>query len=116
MYQRFCFLCEQQGFEISEFWVKEEELKPSHILLLKTLSKEIDWNKKRFKRLVTKIRNFEVNKNTFSAREVKLLRKLVNLQKSKGYTNFEEVKYYFPCKTIETIYKTLLLRKLKDEA
>jgi hypothetical protein len=65
------------------------------------VSREICWKGTK-NELLKRIRRIAF-KHDFSAREVKLLRKLVNEQKKHGYTNFEEVQYYFPGKTIEMI-------------
>ena len=43
------------------------------------------------------------NNPNFSARETKLLRKLINKQKKEGYLNFTQIQDDFPGKTLENL-------------
>jgi len=52
--------------------------------------------------LLRRIRRVGRN-DKFSARQTKLLRKLVNAQKKQGYIDFEEVHDYFPGKTLDML-------------
>ena len=54
--------------------------------------------------LLRRIRRIGRSK-TFSVRETKLLRKLINGQKRQGYVDFEEIQDEFPGKTIEMLKK-----------
>ena len=43
--------------------------------------------------------------NKFSVREVKLLRKLINNQKKRGYVNYSEIHDQFPGKSLKLLEK-----------
>ena len=85
----------------SKFWEGTEKAGPELKALLVAISQEICWKGTK-NELLKRIRKVALKKG-FSAREVKLLRKLVNEQKKNGYTDFEEVQYYFPGKTTEML-------------
>jgi UDP-2,3-diacylglucosamine pyrophosphatase LpxH len=91
--------CKEKGINPSEFWVEDKKIWAAHKDILCKIRLETNWKGTK-NELLRRIRKVAL-KSSFSAREVKLLRKLVNEQKKNGYTNFEEIQYYFPGKTVE---------------
>ena len=60
------------------------------------------WRRNRKKDLLRRIRKIGLRK-TFSVREIKLLRKLINQQVKEGFIDFEAIHGQFPGKTIEQL-------------
>jgi hypothetical protein len=86
---------------MSDFWKNNSTLDPEHKDLLLKIAKKISW-KGYYMKLLKRIRKLARAKD-FSVREDKLLSKLVNQQRRKGYRNFEELVYYFPGKDAEML-------------
>lgn len=93
--------CKEEKISPCEFWKKDEKINSVHKSILCRIVSETNWKGTK-NELLSRMRKVALN-STFSVRDVKLLRKLVNEQKRNGYTNFEEVLYYFPGKSLEMI-------------
>ena len=93
--------CKEKDIEISDFWKTKNSLNGNLYETLKIFEELIQW-KSGPQVLLRRIRRIGRNKN-FSVRETKLLRKLINAQRKKGYENFEEILDEFPGKTIEML-------------
>jgi len=65
----------------------------------------VGWIESKFKKIIVRVRNFLLKKDKFSVRDVRLLRKLVHKQKKENYLDFDEIQYYFPGKSVESIKK-----------
>ena len=94
-------ILKEQGIEVSEFWENDKALDEDLYEVLKVFEGQIQW-KSGPKVLLRRIRRIGRNK-TFSARETKRLRKLINSQKRYGYIDYEEIKDEFPGKSIEML-------------
>ncbi|CAI2383005.1 unnamed protein product [Moneuplotes crassus] len=95
-------LCKNSGIDISGFWTLES-LTPVYTNILKILANKINWDCYKIKNLLARIKKIGNKSKEFSAREVKLLRKLINQQKRENYTDFSAILYEFPGKSIETL-------------
>lgn len=93
--------CETGGIDISDFWKKDKGILAYHMNVLSEIKREIDWRGTRNK-LLKRIRKLGRSPD-FSARDIRLLKKLANQQRKKGYLDFEEMLYYFPGKSIEQV-------------
>mmetsp|Transcript_20613 Transcript_20613/g.18254 ORF Transcript_20613/g.18254 Transcript_20613/m.18254 type:complete len:275 (+) Transcript_20613:17-841(+) len=95
-------LCSQHGIVIDNFYKDDKPLQDVEAVVLLQLSLEIGWKKNRRCDLLKRIRRIS-RKTTFSVRETKLLKKLIQDQAKEGYKNFEVVLEYFPGKTIDIL-------------
>lgn len=97
-------LCNAEGLPITEFEnlpVHSSTLLPDRVYkVLNQLCDKVEWKKNRRLHLLKRIQKL-LKKKTFSTREVKLISKLVNIQKKQGKIDFDKILYYFPGKTIE---------------
>ena len=84
-----------------KFWDDEEKLTNEMVRILKQLKDEFDWSNSKYQ-LLARIRKVASSK-TFTVRETKLLRKLVNQQTKEGEADFESVQYYFPGKSLQSL-------------
>ena len=88
--------------EISHFWEKNP-IENSYYKILKALGKEIHWNKRKPKTLLSRIKKIGKNSTKFTVRDVKLLRKLINKQKKENKIDYEAISHYFTGKSIQTL-------------
>jgi hypothetical protein len=93
--------CQAEGLDIEDFWKDNEILRPQLYKLLLKVKEEINWGGPKVE-LLKRIRKLGKS-TTFTVREVKLLRKLINQQKREGYTDFKAVLYYFPGKSLKMV-------------
>lgn len=104
MFIKLTELCAQEGIQVSGFWTSHP-LDSTFSKVLKMLAVKINWDCYKMKNLLARIKKIGKRAESFSAREVKLLRKLINQQKKEGFTDFQRIAYYFPGKTVETLEK-----------
>ena len=93
--------CKEEDLEVTDFWKNDRWLPPEHKNILAQVKKEINWRGTK-KELLKRIRK-QARMTEFSAREVKLITKLVNQQKKHGFRDFKAMVYYFPGKSVEMI-------------
>ena len=96
-------LCKEQKIPISAFMIKNHEITDMMMGILRIIKKKLNWKRSKMV-LIRRIRRI-ANNDKFSVRDTKYLRKLINKQIKKGYTDFEEVLYEFPGKTVEMLEK-----------
>ncbi|CAI2363226.1 unnamed protein product [Moneuplotes crassus] len=111
MFHTLLQICEKNQTRIEEFWNSFDTLKKVHVKILKELSDKVMWKRKNFVSLHSRIRKIGEKRHTFTVREVKFLKKMVNKQQRKGRTDFNELVYYFPGKKEEQ-----LIRKYNEES
>lgn len=87
---------------ISKFEGTKFPLSKKLMQILEDLIEEISWRRSRKQQLVQRIRKLIMDPS-FSIRDTKLLSKMVNQQRKKGYTDYQELLYYFPGKTVEML-------------
>ena len=97
-------LCEESGLKMADFWKNSLPLELEHKEVLFKLAAEVSWRGRESK-LLKRIRRL-AKKEGFSVRDTKLLSKLVNQQRRRGYRNFDELAYYFPGKDAEMLEAT----------
>ncbi|CAI2383208.1 unnamed protein product [Moneuplotes crassus] len=105
MFKRLIELCKECQVQVSDFWSSATILSSELWGILERIAAEISWSPSKLDQLLTRIKKIGKNPDKFSARDNKLLRKLVNQQKRNGYIDYQEVLYYFPGKSLETIKK-----------
>jgi len=93
--------CKDSDLEISDFLQTKGTLKGDLYEALKNFEEQIQWRSGP-KVLLRRLRRIGSRK-TFSVRETKLLRKLINAQKKQGYVDFDEILEEFPGKTVEIL-------------
>jgi hypothetical protein len=93
--------CKEEELRIIDFWKNDRWLSPEHKIVLAHVKKEINWKGTK-NELLKRIRR-QARILGFSARDVKLITKMINQQKRNGYRDFEALVYYFPGKTAEMI-------------
>ena len=93
--------CDEQGYEITDFWKDNNKLSGGLYKIYKQVLKIVNW-KGHKPDLLKRIRRVGT-KSTFSAREIKLLRKLINQQKREGYVDFNSILYFFPGKSVKML-------------
>jgi len=102
LFQKLRDVCMQQGLEISQFLIPYKDLSFESQEVLKYLKISFDW-KGSSKDLLYRIHKVGNNKG-FSARDTKLLRKLILAQsKNQGGYDFKSLEYYFPGKSSDDI-------------
>ena len=103
MFQVLHAQCKEAGITIADFCNYETPDKNfPHESILEDLVRKIKWRMCRRKDLFNRIKKL-VWDPSFSVRDKKLLKKLVNQQRKKGQEDYESLLYYFPGKTIEML-------------
>lgn len=104
MFQQLRQLLTKCEVQIEDLFVaKSNRLKGNALLVLKEIAEIINWRSSRSD-LQKRIRKL-ASQTTFSVRDKKLLKKLVNKQRKVGEINFDDILYYFPGKSVETLKK-----------
>lgn len=81
MFKRLQELCNQAGWEVSEFWRTNSPLNEAQWAIIQTLAKEISWDTEKSEQLIKRINKIGKNSEYFTIRDTKLLRKMINSQK-----------------------------------
>ena len=102
MFQILKRLWKDREISMEDFWKPDNPIGEVQSQILLELSLKINWKTNRKLDLLERIKRIASNKN-FSARDTKLLRKLVLRQQKNGYQDFEEISQYFPGKSVEMI-------------
>lgn len=95
-------LCKENKVPLARFEGEKFPLSKKLMQILEDLIEEISWRRSRKIQLVQRIRKLIMDKS-FSIRDTKLLSKMVNQQRRKGYIDYEELTYYFPGKTADML-------------
>ena len=103
MFHTLLEICDENNTRIEDFWKSFYELNSHQIKILEELSEKVMWKRKNFTSLHSRICKIGARRETFTVREIKFLKKMVNRQLRKGYTNFQELVYYFPGKTVDKL-------------
>lgn len=94
--------CKENHIEMEEFLNDTaNELELSHSEILDSISAKLDWRGTN-KYLVVRIKKI-LNATKFSARDYKLLKKLVIKQQKDNDLSFSKLMYYFPGKSIDYV-------------
>lgn len=97
-------LCAEEGTCITNFWKDDLPLAQPEASILLELTAQVGWKRNRKIDLLKRIRRIG-RKDSFSVRETKLLRRLMNQQQKKGTNDYESVLEHFPGKTLEDILR-----------
>lgn len=89
---------------ITNFWSDAYPLPKPETDILIALAKKISWKRNRKLDLLKRIRRIATRK-TFSVREKKLLKRIINKQKANGIEDVNEITENFPGKSIERCYE-----------
>lgn len=101
MFEKLRQLCKRENCDMSKFWENNEKPEGTYKQIFMELKQSIEW-KCTHKDLLKRIR--KIGRCTkFTARETKLLRKLINQQMRESEVNFDQVMFYFPGKTAEML-------------
>lgn len=100
MFQILHRLWKEHNVSLSQFISQEYPLKGKNLELINELAREIKWKPNRKTQLYRRIQKLANNKD-FTTRELKLVSKLVNKQIRDGWVDYEEIRYYFPGKTVQ---------------
>ena len=90
-------LCQEYGFETTDFTHSRGEPTEEMFEVLNIIKSQLGWKRSK-NMLLARIRKIGKN-TTFSIRETKLLRKLINKQLKDGFSDFSSIIDQFPGKT-----------------
>lgn len=96
-------VCQENGFEVTEYWTKRDIQTRPQYALLESVIPEVNWKGTRLE-LLRRIQKIGKNK-TLSCREKGLLKKLITENIKNGKCNYKAILYYFPGKTEAALKK-----------